>query len=240
MNKINIGVKHFFKDKFLSITIPAYNEEDNIELAVMDAAKALRSITNKYEILVINDGSTDHTAQKLQKLRKRYNNLRVITFEKNKGVGEALHTIYNNVRGDYIFLNAADNQVHMDELYRLLPYAMTNDIVVGNRTNRADSQIRRIVAKIFSTVIRLRFGVKVKDIDSCKIYKTSIFKKIKLQSHTAFIETEIFIRSTKAGLKIVEVPIQHYPRLKGKAKGIKLRIIIPQLWQMFKAIFKKW
>jgi glycosyltransferase involved in cell wall biosynthesis len=231
----------YFKGKSIIIAMPTYNEEKNIATVVNDAFSVLKKITNKYGVLVVNDGSSDSTGKVLENLKKKHpGKLKVIHFQKNKGVGEANHLIYKTVKGDILFWNASDNQIHMDEIFTMLPHIKNNDIVVGERVHRADNWLRRFMSGCFSLALRIRFGLPVKDLDSVKVFRIDVFKKIKPESKTAFIETEILIRAKKKGLRIIEVPIKHYPRLKGKAKGVKLRIIIPQLKQMFKAIFTRW
>ncbi|OGZ32150.1 MAG: hypothetical protein A2V69_00030 [Candidatus Portnoybacteria bacterium RBG_13_40_8] len=223
---------------FISITIPAYNEEKTIEKVVRDALLTLKRITTKYEVLVVNDGSTDSTKELLEKFSSKNRHVRVISFKANRGVGAALSAIYREAKGEVIFLNAADDQVKMIELFVLLPFIIDHDIIIGHRVNRSDNWFRKITSVLFSLVLRLRFGVPAKDIDSVKVYRTSVFKKMKLESRTAFIEAEILIKAKKKGLRIIEVPIKHYPRTHGKAKGVRLKIIAPQLIELAKAFFR--
>jgi glycosyltransferase involved in cell wall biosynthesis len=240
MAKLNPKMNDF-KNKHISVTIPAYNEEHTVVRAVNNAERVLKKLTRTYDVLVVDDGSTDSTGTLLDKLSAKKKHVKVIHFKRNQGVGAALRRLYSEVKGDFFFLNAADEQVKMEELLVLAPYIAEYDIVVGRRVNRADSLFRKISASFFNFVIRIRFGIPIRDIDSVKIYRTSVFKKIKLESKTAFIESEILIKAKARGLRMIEVPIRHYPRTKGKAKGIRVRTIIPQLTQLFKAIIRtKW
>ncbi|MFH0869440.1 MAG: glycosyltransferase family 2 protein [archaeon] len=230
-----------FKGKAITIAMPAYNEEKIIASVVKDAVSVLKKMTSNYHVLVVDDGSADKTGAVLDRLAASDKRIKVIHFPRNRGVGAANHAIYKNVKGEILFWNASDNQIRMNEFYRLLPYAAEYDIVVGNRMQRADSFFRRLVSGMFSLLLRIRFRLPVKDIDSVKLFRVSVFKKLKLESKTAFIETELLIKAKKRGLKIKEIPIRHYPRMKGKAKGVRLKIIIPQLTQLFKALFRmKW
>ncbi len=227
----------YFRGKFISIAMPAYNEQDNIPIVVNDALKVLKSLTDKYEVLIVNDGSKDKTGNVLDKIARKDKHIRVIHFPKNKGVGFANYTIYKKVRGEILFWNASDNQIRMKELYTMLPHIKNYDIVVGNRHKRKDSLMRRVVSRAFSTVILIRFGVPVRDVDSVKVFRTSVFKKININSRTAFIESEILIKAKRQKLKILEVPINHHPRTRGKASGLKMRIVIPQLTEFLKYFF---
>ena len=227
----------YFRGKFISIAMPAYNEQDNIPIVVNDALKVLRSLTDKYEVLIVNDGSKDKTGKVLDELAKKDKHIRVIHFSRNKGVGFANYTIYKKVRGEILFWNASDNQIRMKEIYTMLPHIKNHDIVVGNRYKRKDSLMRRVVSRAFSTVILIRFGVPVRDVDSVKVFKTSVFKKININARNAFIESEILIKARRQKLKILEVPINHYPRIRGKASGLNMRIVVPQLTEFLKYFF---
>jgi len=233
--------KEYLKDKFISIAMPAYNEEKIIPVVVRDAIKVLRSMTPRYELLVVDDGSSDRTGKILDSLASKDKHIRVIHFKANKGVGYANHVIYRKVKGDLLFWNASDNQIHMETALLMLPYLQEHDLVVGNRALRADSLVRRLSSGLFSKLLRVRFRIPVKDIDSVKAYRISSLKKIMPESKTAFIESELLIKAVRKKLRIIEIPIKHYPRMRGEAKGFRLRIIMPQLTQLFRALFRtKW
>jgi len=237
MAKSRSGLSEF-SHAFISIVIPAYNEEKTIEKVIRDALLALKKITTKYEVLVVNDGSSDSTKELLEKISSRNRHVRAISFKENQGVGAALHALYKEAKGEFIFINAADDQVKMKELLVLLPYIADNDIVVGRRMNRADSRFRKLASGLFSLVLRLRFGVPAKDVDSVKVYRASALGKVRPQSRTAFIEAEILIKAAQKKLRIIEVPIKHYSRKHGKAKGLRLKIITLQLKELSKAFFR--
>lgn len=222
---------------FLSIAMPAYNEEGNIEHVVREALKVLRSLTSSYEVLVVNDGSSDRTGEILDALAKEDGRIRVIHNSKNVGIGYSSFVIYCNVKGEYLFWNAADNQIYMEELYTLLPHIFANDIVVGNRKQRNDRLIKRFLSSSFNLVFRLRFGLPVRDVDSVKVFRMSVFKDMDIVSRSSYIESEVLIKAKKRGYRIKEVDIKHHPRVSGKAQGLRLRIITPQLLDFAKSFF---
>lgn len=228
----------YFNDKFISILIPAYNEEHTIEKVVKDGINALKRLAGKYQILVVDDGSTDSTGKILDRLARGNKSIRVIHFKKNMGIGVALYTLYKESKGDFVITAPADDQVRIKELLAMMPCIIDHDIVVGNRVNRADSFFRRFSSGIFSLALRLRFGLKVRDITSAKIYRKSVFSSIRIDSRTAFVDPEILIKAVRKRLRIIEVPIKHYPRVKGEAKGLSLKIIVPQLFELFRAFFR--
>ncbi|MGV8150886.1 MAG: glycosyltransferase family 2 protein, partial [Candidatus Woesearchaeota archaeon] len=211
-----------------------------IERVVSDAFTVLKKLTKKYEVLVVNDCSTDKTELILKKLSLKYKNLKIVNLKKNMGIGNANNYIYHHVKGDILFWNASDNQIRMDELFSLIPYSKKYDIVVGKRINRADNAFRKIASYLFSLFLKIRFRIRVKDVDSVKVFNVKSLKKINPESKTAFIETEILIKAMRRNMNIIELPIKHHPRTAGKASGIRLKIIIPQMWQTFKESLKFW
>src|SRR4051812_33244089 len=128
----------------VSIVLPAYNEEANIEKALQEAAAAAGRLFADHEIIVVDDGSRDATAALVEGLATLDQRVRLISRGRNRGYGEALRTGFLASRLDYIFFTDADLQFDMDEIERLLPYAGTVDVVAGYRLNRRDARARRL------------------------------------------------------------------------------------------------
>jgi glycosyltransferase involved in cell wall biosynthesis len=216
----------------ISIVIPAYNEQGNIEEVVSQALSVLNAVAKDYEVLVVNDGSTDDTGKILDRLAQNTAQLRVIHHLKNKGVGEALKTLYANARGDYIFTLPGDGQVKAQELPKFLPFTDRLDIIVGNRQNRVDPLYRLINARLYNLALRLLFGLRVHDVDSVKLYKGEIFDNIQIESSGALGEAEILVKAKDKGYRIGEIDIEHYPRTAGKQTGAKLSVIVRAMWEL--------
>lgn len=222
------------KLKGITIAVSAYNEEENIKKAVESAFEVLEPITKNYEMLVIDDGSTDKMPEILKKLQKKYKKLKVITHPKNLGIGWANYNCYINAKYDIIFWNAADDQIKMKEVKKMLLWLNKYDVIIGRRKNRNDPFLRRINSKLYNLALLFFFGLRVHDIDSAKVYKKKMFNVVKPKSRSAFIETEIAVRAKKKGFKIKEVEIEHFPRIKGKATGNDLMLVYKQLKDLFK------
>lgn len=200
----------------ISVVLPAFKEEENIEKAVLDVHKYLKNNFSEFEILVVNDGSMDKTKEIVKKIIKDIKNIRLINHETNRGYGAALRSGFKNAKHNLVFYTDSDNQFNIEDLNLLLPHIQKYDIVAGFRLNRKDPLMRIFVAWIYNLLIRLFFGLRVKDIDcSFKLYKRKIFDKIKLYSDTGFIDAEVLIKAQKAGFTIAQVGVKHYPRVRG-------------------------
>lgn len=224
------------KIKELSVFFPAYNEEKNIGQVVKSAVKILEDLALRYEILVIDDGSQDKTAEEANRMTKQNKNIFLIKHEANKGYGAALKTGFNSAKYQLIAFNDGDGQFDFADIKKFIPKLINNNLVIGYRVRRSDSFIRLVNAKLYSWFLRLLFGLKVKDIDcGFKVVKKEVIQKIPpLQSNGALISAELLIKAQKAGFKIGEVGVSHYPRTAGKPTGANLGVIL----RMFKEVVK--
>lgn len=222
------GVMH------ISVVIPAYNEEQNIEKVARNAASVISALAKEYEVLIVNDGSTDNTGEIIRRLSKEDKHIRTIHHERNYGAGAALKTCYTSAKGDLIFFIPADGQVPVGEIHKLYPYIEQADVIVGNRKERADPIYRRINARLYSTLIWLLFGLNVRDVDGVKLFKKKVFENVLIESNSAFVEAEILIKAQKSNFKILEIPVNHYPRIGGRQTGANLKVIINALWEVVK------
>jgi glycosyltransferase involved in cell wall biosynthesis len=225
------------KLKNISVFFPAYNEQDNIAQTVENAFKIIPDIAKNFEILVINDGSSDKTADVLAQLSRKYNNLRVLTHQHNKGYGGALKTGFASARYDYIFFSDGDGQFNLRQIEKLLALAQTCDIVAGFRMKRQDPFHRIVNAKAYNMLVRILFGLNVRDIDCAfKMIKKNVIEAIELKSDSQFISAEFLIKAKKRGFIIKQVGVDHFPRKTGKATGANLSAII----NSFRELFKLW
>lgn len=222
--------------KELSVFFPAYNEEKNIGQVLMGALEVLEDLADQYEILVIDDGSQDKTAEEVNRMREKNKNIRLIKHEANRGYGAALKTGFGSAKYQLIAFNDGDGQFDFADIQKFLPKLLNNNLVIGYRVKRSDSFIRLVNAKLYSWFLRLLFGLKVKDIDcGFKVVKEEVMQKIPpLESNGALISAELLIKAQKAGFKIGEVGVSHYPRIAGKPTGANLGVIL----RMFKEVVK--
>jgi glycosyltransferase involved in cell wall biosynthesis len=210
----------------VSFILPAWNEEENIVQALESTAAAARRHCSDFEIVVVDDGSTDGTVHLVEALQLTYPTLRLIRHETNRGYGEALHTGFSACQLEYVFFTDADNQFDMDELPLLLAGTAHSDIVAGYRRVRRDPKMRLLNAWLWNRLVRLLFYVPVRDIDCAfKLFKRSAIANIEIESRGAMINTEIMVKLARAGWRIVEVGVTHRPRQGGEPQGARLRVI---------------
>ncbi|HEX7017931.1 MAG TPA: glycosyltransferase family 2 protein [Patescibacteria group bacterium] len=214
----------------LSVFLPCYNEAKNIPHLVKDLTTVLPQITKKFEVIVVNDGSHDHTIGTTHRLQKKYPFLRLVSHEKNMGYGAAVHSGLMAATYDWVFLTDGDGQFDVRELIDFLPWTTKYNAVIGYRKNRAEGWKRHFNAQLFKLYIQLLFRIKVKDIDCAfKLLKKEKIPLTKLKSRGAMISTELlyYLRKRKVALK--ELPVSHYPRKFGVPTGNHPRVIVKAL-----------
>ncbi len=219
----------------ISVFFPCHNEGENIKKLLTDTAKFLPTIASDYEIIVVDDGSIDSTAEIAKTFSQNNPFVKVVQHQKNMGYGAALRTGFVTSQKDYIFFTDADNQFNITELSKLVPYLKHYDIVAGFRINRKDNFFRRVNAKSFNLFIRLLFGLKIKDLNCAfKVFKKEVLKNMELKSSGALINAEVLIRALKKGYRMKEVGVSHYPRLWGTQTGAHPKVVFRAFSELFK------
>lgn len=220
------------KDVSLSVVLPAYNESENIEKTVNDAVSYLERTFQDYEVIVVNDGSTDRTPEIVGRLASSNPKIVLVNHPKNLGYGSALRSGFERASLDYIFLMDSDGQFDISDIDRLIPFLDTYDVVVGYREKRADPFIRSLNAWLYHLFIRLLFGLKLRDIDCAfKMFPRRIYHDIRpIESGGALFSAEFLVKLSQRGFTIREVPVRHFPRRFGRQTGANIRVII----RMFK------
>jgi glycosyltransferase involved in cell wall biosynthesis len=224
----------------LSIFFPFWNEEKNIEKVVLSAIPMAKKIASKWEILVVDDGSSDATASLAQKLAKIDNHIRVITHSKNRGYGAALKSGFENAKYEYVVFVDGDGQFDFSEVEKFIAPIATSDIVIGYRRKRLDHPFRHVLMNLLKIWDFVFFGFYFKDIDcGFKMFRKSAAKKIlPLSSEGAMITTEILAKAIRAKLKISQVDVIHYPRKAGNQSGGNVRVISRAIRESF-ALWKE-
>lgn len=222
--------------KQLSVFFPAYNEEANITTTLLNALAVLPRVAHRYEVLVINDGSTDATSPLVQNLAKQHRQVKLISHAYNLGYGAALKTGMTAARYDWICYTDSDGQFRFNEISRFLPYTATHDLIVGFRKHRTDNPIRRLLALMLRIWDTLLFGLNLKDVDcGFKLFKKQVVDTIgPLVTQSAITETEFMIRSQRHGFNIIEIGITHHARPEGIQTGAKLGVISKAILDSFK------
>ena len=218
------------KLKELSLFFPAYNEEANLKNTVDKAIPILQSVAEKYEILIVNDGSKDKTGEVAEKLAKQYPFIRVINHNPNRGYGAAFKSGFYNAKYEWVTFIDADGQFDFAEITKFIDKQReTNaDLVIGYYIKRAVPFTVILTSKIWEMMVFVLFGVRATDIDTgFKMVRRSIFDNIpQLQAERGpFITSEFLIRCKQAGYKKEEVGVHHYPRGGGKPTGRNWKVI---------------
>jgi glycosyltransferase involved in cell wall biosynthesis len=225
----------------ISAFFPAYNDAGTIGSMVIATDRLLRQLTDDYEIIVVNDGSTDHTREVLAELEPKYPALRVIDHVKNRGYGGALKTGFSSATKDLVFYTDGDAQYDVDELALLVPEMIDGvDVVNGFKISRSDPLVRIIIGRIYHWTVKIAFLLRVRDVDcDFRLIRRCVFRKVSLEGNSGIICVEMVRKFQAAGFKIAEVPVHHYHRTYGRSQffnfrrvGRTLRDLIGLWWRL--------
>ena len=223
----------------ISVIFPAFNEEMNLEAVVRSALKVLPSVSRAFEIIIVNDGSSDGTPKVAEELVRRCRNVRVVHHPENLGYGAALKSGIEQARHEFIFFCDSDRQFTLNDLHRLLAWAGHYDIVAGYRQHRQDPFHRRLNARGWNLLVRAVFGLKLRDIDCAfKIFRREVFERLPIETVGAMVNTEILVRALAHGFTLKEVPVRHFPRRFGQQTGAKPHVILKAFCELGRMYLK--
>jgi len=219
----------------ISVFFPCYNEQENVTQTVEKALAVLEKLNADFEVIVVDDGSSDRTGQIADEIAEKNSRVKVVHHPSNLGYGAALQSGFKAATKKLVFYTDGDGQFDITELPPLLPLMAQYDIVTCYRQNRQDNLIRKINGWGWTKLACLLFGMKVRDIDCAfKLYKREIFENIKVASTGALIDAEILARAVRRGYRIIQKPVHHYPRTAGEQTGANLRVILRAFKELFK------
>ena len=181
--------------------------------------------SDDYEIIVVNDGSADHTGEVLEELKGRYPRLRVVTHEKNRGYGGALRSGFSHATRDLVFYTDGDAQYDPRELDRLVA-ALADDVemVQGYKIQRHDPINRIIIGKLYHLLVNWLFDLRMRDVDcDFRLIRRSVFDRIQLESDSGIICVELMTRFRQAGGRLTEVPVHHFHRAYGVSQFFNVK-----------------
>lgn len=201
----------------LSLFFPAYNEEENVAYMVGSAQEVLGKLCgDNWEIIVVDDGSTDSTASIVKQLSLQDNRVKLASHNGNKGFGSAVRTGIDSSLYSWIFYTDCDGQFDLHELELLWRERHSADIISGFRRRRKDPGMRLMYSLLWNTLTTMLFLRSFKDVDaSFKLYRASIFRRIKPRATCGVIDFEILTLARDMGYRIMQVPVNHYPRRAG-------------------------
>lgn len=219
----------------ISVFLPCYNEQDNVERTARSALEVLEKLGADFEIIIVDDGSSDDTARIADRLAAETRRIKVVHHRSNRGYGAALQSGFKAATKKLVFYTDGDGQFDIAELPGLLPLAEKYDIVSCYRLGRQDPIIRKINGWLWTKLVCLLFRMNIRDIDCAfKLFNRKIFDNITMTSEGALIDAEILARATKSGCTIAQKPVHHYPRKAGKQTGANLRVILRAFRELLK------
>jgi len=202
----------------ISAVLPAYNEEACLGGVTRSLHAALAKVCERFEVIIVDDGSTDSTPQLADALADEYPEVRVIHHRPNRGYGAALRSGFTSARMPLVFYMDSDGQFDPEEIGRLTDGIGQADIVTGYRADRRDPWMRKFFSWGFKTFIGLVFGVRVRDCDCAfKLYRRKVFNEITIASEKFFVDAEVLAKANVLGYRIDEVPVTHRPRAGGES-----------------------
>ncbi len=223
----------------LSAVMPAYNEEDILPLALTEAVEALTELCERWELIVVDDGSTDATPTILAEWSAKEPRIRVLTQRPNQGYTKALARGFAAARYEAVFYTDADAQFDLGEIARLYPHLAEADMVSGYRIGRKDPWVRLLTSAVYNRLQGLVLGVRARDVNCAfKLFRRSFFDAVKIESDGFLIDAELYARAKKAGLRWKQVGVTHRPREKGSST-VRVGTVtetLRELWRLRKRL----
>lgn len=219
----------------ISVFFPCYNEQDNIGSTVEKSLHVLEKLDADFELIIVNDGSTDMTGQIADKFARQDNRIVVVHHRHNLGYGAALQSGFKSASKELVFYTDGDGQFDIEEMPPLLPLMEKYDIVSCYRLNRQDNLIRKVNGWCWTKLVCVLFDMKIRDIDCAfKLYKREIFDNINLSSTGALIDAEILARAIRKGYTVTQKGVHHYPRKSGASTGANPKVILRAFRELLK------
>lgn len=208
---------------YFSVIVPIYNEEELLEESIKKYLKDCKKISNQFEIIIVNDGSTDKSIDICNKLKSKFEEVRVLLHKKNLGVGKAIVNGFKQAKGDWMFVDPIDQPFKITDIKKFLPLFLDNDLIVVVRTDRsANSIFRKLTSIINYLLIKILFRIDIHDFQFVQFYKRTYIKNVNIISTDTFVPPELIIRAKLSGSKIAEVKTKFYKRTKGNSKYYSL------------------
>ncbi len=223
----------------LSVFFPAYNDAGTIASLVITSVKVAATLSDDYEVIVVNDGSTDDTAQILDELARIYpEHVRIVHHQKNRGYGGALRTGFATATKDFVFYTDGDGQYDPAEM-TLLWSAMTNDVdwVNGWKISRSDPMHRIVIGRLYHHYVKMLFNLEVRDVDcDFRLMRRQIFDVVRLEKNSGVICLEMMKKFKDAGFRVAEHPVHHYHRVHGQSQFFNF----PRVFRTLIDVHKLW
>ena len=223
----------------LSIFFPCYNESENVDSMIEQALQVGEGYGVDYEVLVVDDGSRDDSAEKVRRWSKKEPRVRLVQHGTNRGYGAALRTGLENASKDLVFLTDGDNQFQLADMEKLFSKIDGCDVVTGFRLHRQDRPYRRLNGFLWTRLNRWLFGLRVRDVDCAfKLFRRKCLEGLELESNHLLIHAEILARLQKKGCVIEEIGVPHYPRRAGEATATKPAAVLKTFQELVRLYWR--
>jgi glycosyltransferase involved in cell wall biosynthesis len=227
----------------LSISFPAYNEAANIGAAIEDAVRVASGLTDDFEVIVVDDGSKDRTAEVVREYAARYPQVRLIEHAVNQGYGAAVYDGLVAGSKDWAFFTDSDLQFVMDDLARLWAVREQGDLIIGYRAPRRDPFVRKLNGLGWTWLTNVLFGYVSRDVDCAfKLIRRQVVDAVapRVGSRGATLSAEFLARAKRHRYRFLEVPVTHRPRVAGSQTGAKLHVILRAFREMLLFRLQMW
>ena len=222
----------------VSVFFPAYNDAGTIASLVILAHMTVRKYTEDYEVIVVNDGSPDHTGELLDEMARVNPWLKVVHHQKNRGYGGALRTGFETASKTLVLYTDGDAQYDPREFALLLDaYSDDVDFVNGYKISRNDPLHRKIIGRVYHHFVKMAFGLKVRDVDcDFRLMRKTVFDKVTLTRSSGVICVELMKKVTDANFRIAQVPVHHFHRTYGKSQFFNF----PRVFRTLRDLVSLW
>ncbi|MBI3651417.1 MAG: glycosyltransferase family 2 protein [Acidobacteria bacterium] len=224
----------------LSIVVPLYNEEANIETLIKAIFAVFSTDANFLELILVDDGSHDHTAALARQAIACDSRIRLLSHTENRGLGAAIRTGLAAAEGELVLYTDADLPFDFQLIPQLLARATDNNIVIGYRANRGEGLRRWVLTKGYHLLCYCAFRLRVRDINfACKLLPRRALSRMKLHSEGSFIDAEMLLEGQRQGFEITEFPLTYYPRVCGISTLSRPAVVVGILKEMLRYAGRK-
>jgi glycosyltransferase involved in cell wall biosynthesis len=225
----------------VSLCFTAYKDERTVRTVAEKALKLLPSVSDEYEIIIVDDGSPDRSGEIADELARQDACIRVIHHPKNLGYGAAVRSGLAASRFNYVCLTDGDDEYEIEDFRRLLGLRDYYDLVITFRYKKIYSNRRIFISWVYNKLLRFLFRTPFRDISTgLRMVRKSILEEIELEATSSFIGAELAIKAMLKGYRIGEVGIQTFPRTFGSGSSTSLRNILAtmrDLWHVYRTVF---
>jgi glycosyltransferase involved in cell wall biosynthesis len=212
----------------LSLVLPCHNEAENLGWLIPHLAEVLPRLAERYEVVLVDDGSTDGSGAVAADAAAAVGmSLRVVRHEEKSGYGVTVADGLRATQLEYSAFTDADGQFDVADFALLVPLLASADLVGGWREQRQDAAMRSVVSGVFNSLLRVLYGLRVRDVDcAMKVMRTSFLRSIDIESRSALMNAELYIKAQRLGLRVAQVGVPHHPRRLGVRSGARPRAIL--------------